>query len=215
MRITSLTRSLTIRSVILFALALLAALTFAGIAEEMVEGEADALDLSVATRVHAAASPTLDAVMIFITYLGSTWVIAPVVALTAAYAWRRGHHRLAWILGAGWALAEALNAALKLMFERPRPDVFQAIAAPWTPSFPSGHAMRALAVYGAVAAILCELHPRLARVVIPAATVLVLAIGLSRVYLGVHWPSDVVAGYAVGAIALAVTVHLTHQAERT
>jgi len=205
---------LTARTVILFTLAGVATLAFAAIAREVLQGDADAFDLAIAMRIHAAASPALDAVMIVATYLGSAWVIVPAVALTAAYAWHRGHRRLAAILGAGWLVAETLNFALKLMFERPRPAVFAGIAVPWTSSFPSGHAMRSLAVHGAIAAVLCALHPRLRPVVVPAVAALVLTIGVSRVYLGVHWPSDVLAGYTIGAISLAVTVHLSHRAER-
>ncbi len=199
---------------ILFTLAALAAIAFAAIAKQMVEGDADAFDRAVALRVHDAHTPALNALMVGATYLASLWVIVPAVTLVSAYAWRLGHHRLAVVLAAGWAVAELLNLALKLMFLRPRPGIFAEITLPSTPSFPSGHAMRSLAIYGAIAAVLCALHPRLRRFIVPAVAVLVLTIGLSRVYLGVHWPSDVLAGYAVGAILLAVTVHLTHRAEK-
>jgi undecaprenyl-diphosphatase len=200
--------------VALFALAGAATLAFAAIAAQVADGDADAFDVAVAHHIHAAAAPALDVVMLAATYAGSTWVIAPAVTTTMAYAWRRDHLRLAVILGAGWVVAELLNATLKLMFERPRPDLFRAIPSPHSHSFPSGHAMRSIAIYGAIAAVLCAIHPRLTRGVVLTVALLVLAIGLSRVYLGVHWPSDVVAGYAFGAISLAVTVHLTHRAER-
>jgi membrane-associated phospholipid phosphatase len=198
----------------LFTLAGVATLVFAEIAEQIVQGDADAVDRAIALRVHTAASPALDAVMIGATYAGSLWVIVPVVAITMAYAWRLGHHRLAVILGAGWLVAETINTALKLMFERPRPGIFGVIVAPTSWSFPSGHAMRSVAIYGAIAAVVSVLHPRLTRGLIAAVAVVILAIGLSRVYLGVHWPTDVLAGYAIGAILLSVTVHLTHRAER-
>jgi len=104
------------------------------------------------------------------------------------------------------AADEALNFYLKHLFERPRPQLFSEIAALHTYSFPSGHAMAAVSIYGMIAVVIARLEPRL-RPWIPFAVVpVILLIGLSRIYLGAHWITDVLAGYAAGATLLFAAV---------
>ena len=94
------------------------------------------------------------------------------------------------------------------MFTRARPALEPTIPLPESYSFPSGHAMTGLAVYGALAAVIIHRVPRARAAVLAAAVPLVLAIGVSRVYLGVHWPSDVLAGFAAATPILVGTVRL-------
>jgi undecaprenyl-diphosphatase len=198
----------------LFGAAAAATVLFVAVAEDVVEGEADAIDQRYSLLVHQLASPTLDTIMRALSAAGSILGVFIAIALTSAYAIYRNHARLAVVLLADGVVAESLNVGLKYAFARPRPGLVWVTAAPSTYSFPSGHSMVSLAVYGAIAAILAHLLPGLRWFVIPAIVLLIGAIGFSRVYLGVHWPFDVIAGFSAGAIPLVVTLHVLHRAER-
>jgi undecaprenyl-diphosphatase len=100
------------------------------------------------------------------------------------------------------AVNEGLNFGLKHLFGRLRPNLFEEIATLHSYSFPSGHAMAAAAIYGMIAVVIARLAPSLRLSVGPVAVALALLIGLSRIYLGVHWITDVLAGYAAGATIL-------------
>ncbi len=188
--------------------AVLALFLFAWLADEMLEGDTRAFDQYVRLALNGHASPDLTAVMRFFTAFGSPVVM---VALSAALVvifyylhWRRA----TWLLLITLAGALVLNLALKLTFQRPRPPVtFFGTPAPASYSFPSGHAMFSACLFGIVAALVSpRLRSRASRVAIwMAAIVLALMIGVSRIYLGVHYPSDVIAGYAA-AVVWIVTV---------
>ena len=98
--------------------------------------------------------------------------------------------------------ASLLNAGLKSILHRPRPELVPHLAVVSNASFPSGHAMISAAIYLTIAAMLSETQPkRSARIFLMAfAGLLVLLIGCSRIYLGVHWPSDVLAGWCLGSV---------------
>ncbi len=97
--------------------------------------------------------------------------------------------------------ATVLNVGLKSFFDRPRPDVVTPLVLATSPSFPSGHALGAAAIYLMLGALLARLQERRALKVFctAGAGVLTLLVGVSRIHLGVHWPSDVLAGWCVGA----------------
>jgi undecaprenyl-diphosphatase len=110
---------------------------------------------------------------------------------------------------AGTTLAtELLNLALKETFRRSRPSLFEEIATLHSYSFPSGHAMASAAAYGAVAVLVARDCPSRAPVAFAAAAVLALLIGASRIYLGVHWMTDVLAGWAAGLFVLLIGAYL-------
>jgi undecaprenyl-diphosphatase len=107
------------------------------------------------------------------------------------------------VVASAW-LASALGAqVLKLLFARARPSFPYTLAALPSPAFPSGHAMNAVIVWGLLAVVAARRFPAARRLAIAAAGLLAVAAGLSRVYLGVHWPSDVLGGWAAGAAILA------------
>jgi undecaprenyl-diphosphatase len=101
-------------------------------------------------------------------------------------------------VGSGWLL----SSLFKLAFDRPRPDLVPHGVYVYSTSFPSGHAMMSAVTYLTLGALLARLHrPRaLKAFFLGIAVVLTVVVGLSRVYLGVHWPTDVVAGWAAGSV---------------
>jgi len=183
---------------------------FGGIAEDVVHHDPlTQLDLTIADAFHRHATPTGVAIAEAVSFLGSPgFVAAWGLALAALLVVRRQY-----LLLGGWVAAVAggglLDAALKRVFHRARPvwDVPLLTARGW--SFPSGHAMGSLVAYGMLAyMVLRETHLRRgqAAAVITGAVVLILLIGLSRMYLGVHYFSDVIGGYAAGVVWVAAVV---------
>ncbi|CAG2156717.1 hypothetical protein LMG26411_05325 [Cupriavidus numazuensis] len=169
-----------------------------------------ALDHAVFGQLRAARQGWLDVAMIAITELGGARVSVVVgVAVFAWLAWRR-----AWAAAAYWAIAllgaRACVIALKFGLQRHRPaSIYSGLE---SYSFPSGHASSSMVTYGFLAFLICLRQPWRVRVPVLALTsVAVAAIGLSRLYLGMHWLSDVVAGFVLGLawIALLGTAYIT------
>ena len=202
------------RVLVLVAVAALATTAFVMIAEEVIEGDADRLDTAVSVAIYELRSPSLHPVMIAVTYAGAGVTLAILIVLLAAYCLVRKHRWLAFLLVANGLGAYAVNQILKYSFARERPALFEAITSETSYSFPSAHAMSSMAVYGTIGAVVIALWPRLRWPVIVFVALLVIAIGFSRVYLGVHWPLDVIAGLAGGIPFVVVAAHLAHRAHR-
>ena len=177
--------------------------------ETMFQQTTDVFDMVMIWLTRYFASPRVDQVMIFITDLGYGklyFLIVSAIFLLILYLKR-------WREAAGLAICLAggavLNLLLKNLFERARPELFRLVEATGY-SFPSGHAMVSLCFYGMAAFLLARgLKRWQGRVlVISAAGLLIAAIGVSRVYLGVHYPTDIAAGYAAGSMWLAFCISL-------
>jgi undecaprenyl-diphosphatase len=203
-------RALTLRTIALFAIAAVASLAFVVIAACVRTGALDHLDVAVELAIHRLDSRLGDAVMKTATLIGSNAVLLPVVAGVALLALYRRNRGIAIVLVINTMVVIAVNHLLKVMFSRERPTLFDKIALPTDYSFPSGHAMSALGIYGVVAAALIALYPGARRPVIVAATLVIATIGFSRIYLGVHWPFDVVGGFLGAVPPLVVGAHLIH-----
>ncbi|MEI9971196.1 MAG: phosphatase PAP2 family protein [Ignavibacteriota bacterium] len=139
-----------------------------------------------------------------ITMLGSAWVMVPI---GMGMAWRltvMHRRRQAVLLAIGYLVAELLSNLLKAAFQRPRPAVYFQLLRADTFSFPSGHALVSTVFYGLTACVLASVYPSRRAGAAIAVVVIALTIGLSRVYLGYHYPSDVLAGWtcAIGWLAL-------------
>jgi undecaprenyl-diphosphatase len=204
-------RALTLRTLAMFAAAVLASLLFAVIAAFVRAGALDRLDARVELAVHRLDSGLADAVLTTATWIGEDLVLLPALAVVIALALRHRRRAIALVLAVDAIAVIAAYSALKVMFSRERPRLFDKVALPTSYSFPSGHAMSAIGIYGAMAAALIALYPRSRRLVIPPAIALIIAIGVSRVYLGVHWPSDVLGGWLAGVPLLVASVHLIHR----
>jgi len=192
--------------VVLFFGVCLPLLLFGHLADEVMENERIAFDLPIQTFVHGRASPTLDQVMLWLSRAGSAWMTVPFDALIAIVLLARQRRRLAafWLLAVGGAAA--LNAIAKQVFSRERPALWISPAPETTFSFPSGHSMQTSAVVAGLV-VLCW-HTRWRVPVAIAGSLFMLGVGLSRVYLGVHYPSDVIAawvasiGWVIGLAAV-------------
>jgi undecaprenyl-diphosphatase len=202
------------RVLALLTAAILASIGFGAIAAEMQRGALDRLDGAVELAMHRLDSAAADAVMMTASFIGANFVLIPALVATIALALYRRRRGLAIALAIDAFVVIAAYSALKVMFARGRPHLFEKIAMPEDYSFPSGHSMSALGIYGAIAAALIALHPTARRPVIAIAAVLIALIGLSRIYLGVHWPSDVLGGYLAAIPPLVVTVHLMDREHR-
>jgi len=156
-------------------------------------------DQTVRMEVHAWATPALTLAMRILTWLGAT-VTLLVCALAASVGlWRRGFRQRASIPPLAVALAELLTESTKYVVRRPRPEPFFGLRAPDSWSFPSGHSLDSMLCYLVFAAALQPLIGSRYRLAVAIA----LMVGLTRVYLGVHWPTDVLTGWAAGACAAA------------
>ncbi|HEV2233337.1 MAG TPA: phosphatase PAP2 family protein [Terriglobia bacterium] len=182
---------------------------FGWLAEEMLEADTAHFDAVVRTAIHGFASPPLTSAMEVFSILGSVAPIVALTVLTIALFIYFHRPRAAALLAIAMTGAAVLDEVLKFAFHRPRPVAFFGTS-PGSYSFPSGHALGSMCFYGALALILSSrIASRAARVFLYlGAILLVSAIGISRIYLGVHYPSDVIAGYLaaivwVGAVGIA------------
>jgi undecaprenyl-diphosphatase len=176
---------------------------FAGLTEVVMEGESRRFDRAVLLWIGANFPDWLDGPMLFFTTLGYYWVVLPLLAVAVA-----GFYLLRWRLSAVALIASTagsvvLTTVLKAVFRRTRPDLLDSGYTASFYSFPSGHATVAVGFYGALTLMLAYHLRGAARwVVVVFGTVLVLLIGFSRLYLGVHYPTDVLAGYLAAPLWL-------------
>jgi undecaprenyl-diphosphatase len=157
-------------------------------------------DMAFIDSAHAISGPTLTAGVRAITTLGNASTLTAIVILTTLVLFLAKDRRSAWFVLATGIGTSTLNDLLKLAFARPRPDEMWRMAHASGYSFPSGHAMASASIYGAIALVLCTLFPRLRLPIAITTIALVFAIGASRVYLCVHYSSDVMAGWIVGSV---------------
>jgi undecaprenyl-diphosphatase len=136
-----------------------------------------------------------------LTALGSTSVLVFIVVSVIFYLLLAGKAKAALFIFASVAGGQVLSSLLKLGVERPRPDLVSHLAEVYTLSFPSGHAMLSAVTYLTLGSLLARVLPgrMLKTYVLAVAVIATLLVGISRVYLGVHWPSDVLAGWCAGS----------------
>ena len=172
-----------------------AAALFCWLSVVMLGGHVSGFDATVRTGVHDLASPWLTAAIEALTWLGTLGVLALFGVIAEIVLIRAGRLWDAKLLLVTMGGAVILENALKFSIQRPRPPPFFGTD-PTTFSYPSGHALFSLCFYGALAVVLGRTGvPR--AVAGAAALILVGAIGFTRIYLGVHYPSDVLGGYLV------------------
>jgi undecaprenyl-diphosphatase len=180
-------------------------------------GEPTSFDLTARAWVRSLETPELSAVMWGASVYGAPIRLLPLSLVAAAVFLLRGWRRGAVLVLVTLAGAAVLDLGLKQLFARARPQAFfDYYLVPKSFSFPSGHALFAVCFFGGLAVLLSHrVRGRLARILLWAvALVLILLIGVSRVYLGVHYPTDVIGGFAVGIIWVASVALGDRLAER-
>lgn len=182
-------------------LALLSVAALISLTPGVMAGRTTRFDERVLLWMDGRAHPALDRAAVEVTALGDVVVVAAISLVAGTLLWLLGRRAYAVLLAAAVGGAWALASVLKLVFDRPRPRLFE-----WgthevtSSSYPSGHATLSMVLLAALVYIIHRLSPRrgtvLAALLLAGAAVLL--VGASRLYLGVHYPSDVMAGYAVG-----------------
>lgn len=202
---------------VLFVLAVLAAVAGFLVALAVAEGWTRDLDARLLLIIRGAPADQppfgplwFQEAVRDITALGSMIVLSLVVVIGAVLLLASGRHRLAGLLVASSLAATAYSTLLKLVFDRPRPDLVAHGMATFTSSFPSGHSLLSAAILLTNGGLLAFAARRESEswVIGLASILLTTLVGLSRVYLGVHWPSDVLAGWLFGTVWACLTLFL-------
>jgi undecaprenyl-diphosphatase len=171
----------------------------------MLLGGAGHLDQRIYAALYAGHRPALLVVARVFTFFGEPSLLIGASALVALLLWRAGRGRIGLVLLAVTLTGRGLSEAQKFWISRPRPDLEPHLVVVRTSSFPSGHATSSMIFYLTVALVLAG-QSRWRFAASAAAIILSLPIGTSRVMLGVHWPSDVVGGWALGLLWVLLTL---------
>jgi hypothetical protein len=182
-------------------------------ADHVVDGRADRADLAVMEAIHRIDNTPTHRALHLATQLGSHAAIGTAAGITALVMLRRGRKHDAWTMAISTGGAMAINTILKNIFRRQRPiEMARRIRLPKSHSFPSGHSLLSAATYPIVAHHLVERASLPVQAVVHTmAGMIILSVGFSRVYFGVHFPSDVLGGFAAGFGWLGLT-SLSHTA---
>lgn len=189
---------------------------FAWIAEEVMEDHTRRFDTAVRGWVHQFSAPWLTQAAKAASFIGADVLVATFIICLIVFAFLRWRRAALW-LTITMAGGLVLNLSLKYAFHRQRPTPFF-VPLPHTYSFPSGHALFSVCFYGVLAGLLSDRIKSLpVRICIWAiAIVLIAAIGLSRIYLGVHYPTDVLGGYLAATVWVSSMIAFDHvRAKRT
>lgn len=185
------------------------ALTVLGwLCEEVWEKETFRFDAVLLLALHQWANPLLDRLMLSLTRLGNPEFVVGMVIVTLGWLlWRqkRLESGVLMIASLGTLL---LNDGMKLIFARPRPTLWQPLIKEISYSFPSGHALGASVLYGFLAYLFVRRYPQRSYLIYGITIAIIGLISLSRLYLGVHYPTDILAGYIIGLLWLSICVAL-------
>lgn len=197
---------------------------FVSIADEVIEGSTRGFDTYVLLLFRAPGDPSdplgprwFEEMMRDFTALGGMGVLTLLTLFVTGFLLMSGKRRSALLVLGAVAGGTALSNALKYAFDRPRPDLVPHGMEVYTLSFPSSHAMMSAVVYLTLGALLARTQSpvRIRLYLIACAALLTLLIGVSRLYLGVHWPTDVLAGWAVGSAWALLSWLLAVRLQRT
>ncbi|WP_407493109.1 phosphatase PAP2 family protein [Pseudooceanicola sp. MF1-13] len=204
----SLMRRFEIATLVVIMISAGALWAFVALAAEMIEGDLHAFDETVLLALRTPGDPSnpigstqVETMMRDITALGGVTLLSLITLAVITALILKRQRATAGFLAVAMLGGQVLSHVTKLGFSRPRPDLVPHGVEVATASFPSGHSMMATVTYLTLAVILTrsEKSIRLRAFYLGVAVILSLLVGTSRVYLGVHWPSDVLAGWSLGA----------------
>lgn len=202
-------KHIAVRLLFAFGLFLISALAFAKVAWDVRAYETLAADVALLEWVRTFSTPWLDRVARVLTQFGGVAFVPVVTLALSGWLWaqRYRHHALLVLAGVGGA--SLLSLALKVFFARARPDLWEHLVFETSFAFPSGHAIASAALAASIVAALWFTRWRITAII--TGTVYVIAIGFTRLYLGVHFPSDIIAGWlvAIGWIAAVSVIFLS------
>lgn len=196
------------RILITFVVFVMPVFIFVKLADEVRDRDTKVLDESILRIINSTASPALDVVMMALTQLGGLIGALAITGALLVVLWRKRSYRMTTLLAIGVGGASLLNLLLKTLFQRDRPELWERIVTENSYSFPSGHAMAS----GALALSLMVIFwpTRWRWWVVAGGGIYMIVIGVTRLYLGVHYPTDVVAGWLVSAAWIAVVTSTLH-----
>ena len=174
----------------------------AEISDEVLDREAFAFDKTILLWVHDFTNPTLDRIMRVFTSLNNPDFVSIVAAIAfGLLLWKRCYPE-AKIFVIDCAGGVILSYGLKSVFGKTRPDLWESAIEEVSFSYPSGHALGSTVLYGFLAYLFATRFPKFAWLIYSLAVVTIAAIGISRLYFGVHWPTDIIGGYGIGFLWL-------------
>ncbi len=205
---TRLADQMTTLGLLGLAFCFLAITVLGWLCHEVWKKETFRFDTDILLALHRSHNPLLDRLMLGITQLGNpAFIVGTVVVGLVLLLWRQKRLEF-WVFAIASLGALIFNQGMKLLFTRPRPTLWQSLIQETSYSFPSGHALGASVVYGFLAYLLIRRYPRRSHLVSGIAITIIGLIGLSRLYLGVHYPTDILAGYIVGLLWLGICIAL-------
>ncbi len=217
---------LILREPILLALVILTTggiWAFVELAEAVSEGSAREVDewtilamRNPADKADPVGPRWFEEMMRDFTALGGYGVLTALTIAVVIYLWLRKQHEMALLVLSAVIGGVVLSTVLKSIFDRPRPDLVPHEAFVYSKSFPSGHAMMSAATYLTLGAMLAQAEKsrQLKIFFVTLGLLIMLVVGVSRVYLGVHWPTDVLAGWAAGGAWALACWSVAHMIER-
>lgn len=193
----SLNLHIAIRIAVAFAVFLVSAAGFVGVVDEVRDGDALPLDQSILRFINGFSNSALDSFFITVTALGGIVAVTIGTVLIVTLLVIRQWYYRALFVACGVGGAAIINQVLKLLFERSRPDLWRQLVTETSFSFPSGHAMASSALAASSVVVFWHTRWRIPALIVGA--VYIVLVGFSRLYLGVHYPTDVLAGWFVSA----------------
>lgn len=198
--------TLTLYEVWLLVVSLIAVGLLGKITEDVVTREATPFDNAILAWITGLHFPGIHVLLTFANLVGSGPAILGATIVAIAWRWRRGDLDAAAIVTGLAVVNQVIDAVVKIGVHRARPEPLHAYTRLYVASFPSGHAMNAVAMYGVIAILIARERPRLRQILLVIVTLVSLLIGFARVYEHAHWPTDVLGGYCMGLLLLSIAV---------
>lgn len=198
----------TILLALLLAVYLVPVSLFAWLVEEVIEGETLAIDGLILGWIHLQQTPAATAFFQIITEFGGVYILGMAVVAIMAWCWIQGRKKAALMVGVSVGGAAVINLVLKAIFQRDRPDLWQHLITETGYSFPSGHAMASAALVFSCVFLVWRTRFRWLGLV--AGGTYMILVGISRMYLGVHYPSDIITGWCVSFIWVSLVALLLY-----